>query len=71
MKETELSHTGGDTGEFSDMNCQMLEEVLHGAAYAISFPSILGPEGATETRLVLISAKYFIYLIRTHNNCLA
>lgn len=42
MKETELSYTGRDTGEFSDMNCQILGEVLRGA-YAISFPSILGP----------------------------
>lgn len=40
MKEMELYNDGRDTEEFSDVNCQILEEVLSGA-YAISFPTIL------------------------------
>lgn len=47
MKETELYYSGRETEETSDMNCQILEEVLS-RVHAISFPTILDLHGANE-----------------------
>lgn len=53
VKESKLFYNGRDTEEFSDMNCQILEEVLSGS-YAIFFSISLDRYGANETCLVII-----------------